>query len=49
MLSTILISSVLGLAIVGIICSLIKGGRSGQCGCGCSNCQNAAICHSKKR
>ena len=49
MLSTIIISAILSLIVVGAICSLIKGNRSGQCSCGCSHCASAEICHPKKQ
>lgn len=50
MLPTIIISIVLGMVVVSIIIKMFKDKKKGKtsCGCSCSNCPSAGICHPEK-
>ncbi|NLY97165.1 MAG: FeoB-associated Cys-rich membrane protein [Clostridiaceae bacterium] len=49
-LSTIIISGILLAIVVAVIIKKVRDSRAGKgsCGCSCSSCGAASICHSKK-
>ncbi len=47
-LATIVLSAVLLAVVISIVVSLVKkkkNGKSATCGCGCSDCPSASMCH----